>query len=587
MKRIRISKLVIFTTIMGSFCFLQSCGDSFLVNEPPGTASEGTMTTSTGIESLLIGAYDLLNGNGNFGAAMATDWTYGSGASDDTYKGTTFGDQSAFNAVERYNVNPSNPYMDERWRDAYDGVSRANEVLSRLASIQESDEPIEDGRAAEIEAEAKFLRAWYHFKATIIFQNIPYIKTEEELGETAPAEVPNDSEGWDDIEADLQFAIDNLGPEPPQGDVGRVDMYAAMAVKAKAHMFQNEQSEAQPILDEIIDSGNFELVSNYDDNFRQDTENNAESIFEIQASSASGSESNLLVGGPAAHQAGPAGVGWGFFQPSQNLFEAYQTTPEGLPVLDKEDRDALANDMGIESDEEFVPTDHELDPRVDWTIARRGVDFMGFGIHVGADWIRAQSNGGPYMTKKFFYLEEFSGNAADGGFDSPRNFRAVRYSHVLLWRAEIHVENGELEEARQLVNQIRNRAKNSDYVMGRVTDYTLGSQPAESDIDWDQPAANYTVEPYPAGHPAFASQTEARKAVRLEHRLEFATEGQRFFQLRRWGIADEVLNDYITEDSEFRNFMQGASYNADQDDYWPLPQSQLDIQESLSQDPAY
>lgn len=589
MKRIiiRRSKLVLLTTIIGSFVFLQSCGDSFLVNEPPGEASGPTMETSKGIESLLIGAYDLLIGNSVFGGVLGTDWTYGSAASDDTYKGTTFGDQSSFNDVERYETNPSNPYMGGRWADTYEGIARANEVLSRLANVQESDEPIAESRAAEIEAEAKFLRAWYHFKATMIFQNIPYIKTQEELGDTAPTEVPNDSEGWDDIEADLQVAIDNLGPEPPQGDVGRVDMYAAMAAKAKAHMFQNELSEAQPILDDIINSGAFELVNNYNNNFRQDTENNAESIFEIQATAEQGVDNHLLVGGPAAHQAGPAGVGWGFFQPSQNLFEAFQTTQDGLPVLDKEEREPLEHDMGVASSEEFVPTDHELDPRVDYTIARRGVDFNGFGIHAGNNWIRAQSNGGPYMTKKFFYLEEFSGNAAGGGFDSPRNFRAIRYSHVLLWRAEIHVENGELEEARQLVNQIRNRAKNSDYVMGRVTDYTLDSQPAEGDIDWDQPAANYEVEPYPAGHPAFASQEEARKAVRLEHRLEFATEGQRFFQLRRWGIADDVLNDFIEEDSEFRNFMDGASYNPEEDDYWPLPQDQLDIQDALTQDPAY
>ncbi|MDZ7719479.1 MAG: hypothetical protein U5K72_11745 [Balneolaceae bacterium] len=71
-----------------------------------------------------------------------------------------------------------------------------------------------------------------------------------------------------------------------------------------------------------------------------------------------GVENHLLLGGPAAHQAGPAGVGWGFYQPSQNLFEAFQTTENGLPVLDVEDRDPLANDMGLGSAEEFVPTDH-------------------------------------------------------------------------------------------------------------------------------------------------------------------------------------------------------------------------------------
>lgn len=84
-----------------------------------------------------------------------------------------------------------------------------------------------------------------------------------------------------------------------------------------------------------------------------------------------------------------------------------------------------------------------------------------------------------------------------------------------------------------------------------------------------------------------SEQENARKAVRLEHRLEFATEGLRFFQLRRWGIDDQVLNDYIASDSQFRTFLQGAAYEPEKDDYWPLPQSQLDIQPSLTQDPAY
>lgn len=588
MKLIRIRKLILLTTLMGFVAFLNSCKDNFLVNEPPGSASESVMTTSTGVESLLIGAYDMLTGDGYFGGAMATDWTYGSGASDDTYKGTTFGDQSSFNQVERYNTNPANPYMAGRWRDSYNGVSRANDVLTNLRKAQESNDPIAEERAKEIEGEAKFLRAWFHFKATLVFEKIPYIKTAEELGDVAPEKVPNDSEGWDGIEADLQFAIDNLPEESPKGQPGRADKWAALALKAKAHMYQNEFDQAKPLLDQIIDSGQFELVDNYFDNYRQDTENNVESIFEIQASVQTGVQNNIIMAGPASHQKGPAGVGWGFFQPSQDLFEAFQTTEDGLPVLEKADRDPLANDMGMGSDEEFVPTDHELDPRVDWTIARRGVDYLGWGIHPGEAWIRAQSNGGPYMTKKFFYLQEFSDNTADGGFDNPRNFRAIRYGHVLLWRAEIAVEDGNLEYARELVNMIRNRAKNSDYVMGRVTDYTLDSQPAEEDINRDEPAANYEVEPYPVGSAAFSSQENARKAVRLEHRLEFATEGLRFFQLRRWGIADRVLNNYIQSDSQFRNFMQGASYDPQRDDYWPIPQSQIDIQSDvLTQDESY
>ena len=227
----------------------------------------------------------------------------------------------------------------------------------------------------EIEAEAKFLRAWFHFKATRVFWKIPYIKTQVELGETLPEEIPNDTEGWDDIEADLQYAIDNLPETSPMDEVGRATKYAAMAVKAHAHMYQNEMGDAKTLLDAIINSGNYSLVDNYYDNYDMTTENNEESIFEIQAATSGSNHSALVLAGPCMHQAGPAGLGWGFYQPSQNLFEAFQVTEDGLPVLDVTARENLVSDMGIASNAAFTPTDHLLDPRVDWTISRRGVDF--------------------------------------------------------------------------------------------------------------------------------------------------------------------------------------------------------------------
>jgi len=161
-----------------------------------------------------------------------------------------------------------------------------------------------------------------------------------------------------------------------------------------------------------------------------------------------------------------------------------------------------------------------------------------------------------------------------------------RLTNILLWRAETAVEENDLELARSLVNSVRERAGNSTPVMGLcLSDSDLGANPV---VDWTKPAANYKIEPYPAGHPAFASQTEARKAVRMEIRLEFATEGHRFFDLRRWGIDDEVLNDYIARDQKFRYTMRGAVYDPEEDDYWPLPPSQIEMQKGvLKQDPAY
>lgn len=584
----RIFNFILIATLTGSLMVMFSCSEEFLVKEPPGSAAGSVMETPEGVEALLIGAYSTLQGRSRFGGAMGTDWTYGSGASDDAYKGTSAGDQSNFNIVERYESLPSNAYMRDRWRDCYDGVSRTNSVLVFLWATQEGDNPIEASRATQIEAEAKFLRAWFHFKANRVFEKIPYILTHNELGEEMlPEEIPNDSEGWDEIEADLQFAIDNL-PEvgPPLDEVGRATKYAAMAVKAHVYMCQNKLDQAKPLLDGVI-GGPFSLVDNYYDNYDMTTENNAESIFELQAATSGSSHSAMMVAGPSMHQSGPAGLGWGFNQPSQNLFEAFQVTDEGLPVLDVADRATLENDMGIASSEEFHPTDHLLDPRVDWTISRRGIDFLGWGVCEGASWIRQQDNGGPYMQKKFMHKNENSSlNAYGRGFDNGRNFRAYRLAHILLWKAEIAIEDNQLNEARLLVNQVRERAKGSEKYMGLVTTYKFdGSAPVE--VDWTKPAANYKIEPYPAGAVAFSTQENARKAVRLELRLEFAMEGQRFFDLRRWGIDNEVLNAFIAEDSKFRTFMSGAIYNPEQDDYWPLPQDQLDIQDVLEQDPAY
>ncbi len=177
-KKINLLFTVLFIT---SLLMTYSCSEDFLTKEPPGVASASQMNTKDGVEALLISTYQATKDTGRFGAAMGTDWTYASGASDDAYKGTSAGDQSAYNEVERYEALPSNPYMRERWRDSYNGVARSNVVLEALWATQKTAAPIDDTRAKQIEAEAKFLRAWFHFEANKVFENIPYIKTVTEL----------------------------------------------------------------------------------------------------------------------------------------------------------------------------------------------------------------------------------------------------------------------------------------------------------------------------------------------------------------------------------------------------------------------
>lgn len=584
----RIIKLLSITVLLGSLLMIYSCSEEFLTKEPPGVAAGSVMQTPDGVEALLVAAYERIQGQDMFGGCLASEWTYSGGCSDDAYKGTSAGDQSNFNLLERYEALPNNPYLKARWADAYDGVARANVVLEFLWSVQAGTNKLPDARAKQIEGEAKFLRAWFHMELNRIFEKIPYILTQTELGDVKPEEVPNTDAAWDKIEADLQFAIDNLPTTKIKGEVGRIDKYIAQAVKAYAHLSQKEYALAKPLLDAVIAKPGLVLVPNIEYNYDMTHENNSESIFELECSTTASHASNVMGSGCNFCQKGAASCGgWGFYQPSQNLFEAFQTTAAGLPVLDVAARDPLVSDMGKAGSDVFVPTNHLLDPRVDFIIARRGVDYLGWGIFPGSDWIREPANGGPYMSKIFMHRkDEQALNLNGSGFSNGKNYRIIRLANVLLWRAECAVEDNQLDVAMGLVNQVRNRAKASPTVMGLCTSYSnLLTNPT---VNYALPAANYKIEPFPVGSPAFATQTEARKAVQNEIRLEFATGPWRFFDLRRWGILATTLQAYIAQDITFRVFMQGATFNATQDDYWPLPQDQIDLQKGvLVQDASY
>jgi len=560
-----------------------SCSEDFLDTQPKGRASENVMSSKKGVEALLVAAYDPLNGTGS--RKPGWDMFVGSMMSDNCMWGGEYADR----LIEVYALHPNEGYtVIGKWQAKYDGVARANDVIRFLRANQKGDdkEKIAANRAIEIEAEAKFLRAHYHFSLQRAYWQIPYIKTSEEMDGMDPTEVPNDKPAWDDIEKDFQFAIDNLPEDPPLNEVGRATKWAAIVAKAHAHMDQMELDQAKPLLNAIIASNRFSLVDKYNDNFESDTEHNEESIFEFEGCiGPSNGDNAIWEPWQILFQKGPLAGGWGQFQPTINLFNAFQTDSDGLPILNVEERDSLGHDNGVESYEEFIPTNHPIDPRVDHIITRRGIPYKDYGLIMeGKSWIREQDNGGPFMTKKLLGSSwEATGSR---GRRNPRNFRFYRYSRVLLWRAEIHVEDREFEKARQLVNMIRKRAKN-EIVMGKCYTYTFDGRPVE--INWDEPAANYKVEPYPENHEAFSSLEMARKAVRYEHRVEFATEGYRFFQLRRWGIDDEVLNNFIKDDlkNRARTRLQGVTYDPVQDDYIPLPQPQLDIQPVLQQDPDW
>ena len=305
----------------------------------------------------------------------------------------------------------------------------------------------------------------------------------------------------------------------------------------------------------------------------------------------------------AADQAADAGMGlahpyaspWGccrFYQPSQNLVNAYRTDVNGLPLLDTFNDVDVKNDQGVKIDETYVPSIVPLDPRLDHTVGRRGILYIDFKAH-NLDFIRDQTYAGPYSPKKHIASKAFTG-VSGWGVLSANNYRIIRYGHILLWLAECEVELGGLEKARALVNQIRTRAANPAGFVQKIIPgdvktnrdgFTLVNDAAGKPV----PAGNYIIKNYTA---PWTDAATARKAVRFETRLEFAMEGHRFFDLQRWGISADVLNKYTAVEGNKRTYLKGVTFTKGKNEFYPIPQEAIDRSAlngvpTLVQDPAY
>jgi len=563
----------IFVLVAGIILLFFAIKNNFFEKDPQKTFSETALTNTSGLESLLIEAYaamDKLEGgvDGKTGQFMVPNWLWGDVYSDDAYKGMGEKEEQQLNAIEGYEQKAGNAYLLATWRSIYNAVSSANEVLRGLASAVEKG-TVEKAIAAQIEAEARFLRGYYHFQAIKIWGNVPYLKEDSEDASTT-----NPAPPWEELEADFEFARKTLPDAQRMGQQGRPTKWAAAAFLAKVHLFQRDYSSALPILNQIIASGKFSLMPNYHDNFRT-SDNNVESLFQIQVSNGTTSQTGEKEAygkiQNVSYSQGPSQC-CGFHQPSQNLVNAFKTK-NGLPMLDNFNDSDVKNDEGLAASDPFAEYSGTLDPRLDYTVGRRGIPYLDWGDHPGVSWIRDQAYAGPYSPKKNdFYLASEGENASPSGWTpgSAKNyFSVVRYADVLLWAAEAEVEVGSLEKARAHVNKVRERAANPDYWV-KNEDGTN--------------AANYQIKIYER---PWSDKEFARKAVRFERRLELGMEGHRFFDLVRWGIAKETLNAYLAVESQKRTYLRRAFFK-DFNLRHPIPQQALDFSKgALIQNPGY
>ena len=553
-----IKKIILLSFVV----LIASCSEDFLEKKPYGELDDEQIVQEENLESLIIGAYSILNGQidnaSNAFNSPASNWSFGDVVSDDAYKGGGgTGDQNNIHLMEIFNTNPAIIDIDRKWKALYEGVRRSNIAIRKLAESEDISEEMRQQRTAEM----RFLRGHFYFELKKIYNRIPYL--DENATSISDYEVSNtelsENELWEKILEDFNAAY-NVLPEQ-QSQKGRPNKYAARAYMAKVYLYQGKWSQVIEASDEVINSGIYSLMDNFQDVFLPENENGPEIVFSIQQSINDGTPLSYSgsIGDRLLPPGGPRYPGYGFLRPTQNLVNAFETDSNGLPT---DDNDALT-------------LSDNADPRIDVALGRPGVPYKDLGILYQADWARDLATYGPFGPKKRVLSANSQFYLPTWPYVNALNYHVIRYADVLLWKAEASIETGDLETGRGIINQIRRRVRDGDKVMN---------------LDGTDTAANYSIDVYPP----FTNYDEAIKALRKERRLEFAHEGHRFFDLVRWGIADEVINNYISEEQSITPYLNGAQFQEGTHEYFPIPQSQIDLGGSdengnklITQNPGY
>lgn len=551
-------KLITKILVTGLLVFISSCSDDFLDLQPENVISEENLTT----EQLVVAAYSSLDYRFNTGEFRdhwpfdhaPSNWAFSDIRSGDAYKGgggTGDNPGGGMHGLEIHQVFPSSENVYNLWRALYFAIFRVNNAL--VALNRDSGAENRDVRIGEM----KVLRAHFYFELMKNFGSFVYIDENTPVDQITS--IPNSFDEptlWGYIESDLSDAIAVL-PQS-QSELGRANKLVAYAYMAKAKLFQKQWSEVIKNADFVL-AGNYRLVGDLEKLYSIPGYGNVENVFAIQYSINDGSEfGNLNFGdllnspdSPSDDINHPYLNGDDFHKPTQNIVNAFKVNSDGLPLLD------TYNNSDLDPRDVTTP----VDPRLDHSIGRPGIKWKSWEAQPMQDnWNRDIATYGYYVRKKN-QIDPNSSERPSAGFPWAKgalDHPLIKISDVMLWKAEASIELRDVATGIALINQIRNRAKNSPYVVDFVNN--------------NQNAANYQIGLYPSG----LSQAEAIKALRMERRLELHNEGHHFYDLVRWGIAEPWINDYMLNESAKRSYYSGASFTANRDEYLPIPQIEID-----------
>ena len=546
-----------------------SC-DSFIEVEPEGVIDEQLAMENP--DKMVTAAYAML---GDCWYTYPFNlWPYGDVASDDCLKGGSGTTDTGYHPMEIWSTLTSTPgEFDELWYRLYCAISRCNRALVSVAEYGEGTLGAET--AKQRDAEVRFLRAHFYFKLVTMFRQIPWID-EEVYKNNAQEQTRNDEFTYEQlfqkIIDDFKVAYDVLPAE--QKDGGRVNKIAAASYLAKcyltlawgdgyeatngvSHINQQYMNKVVEYTD-VVKSSKYGYLEDFGDIFLPEYKNSKESIFAVQCSDYKDDNTTFGRANWSNMLNGCWGIwscGWDFHKPSQNLVSAFKTK-DGLPDFDNFDKT-------IDYPVNGVPTAQKWDPRLFHTVGMPTFPYK----YEEAYTLTKDNSRTPNTYGYYTSLKEVPQRSKGETYNSPwqafdMNDYVFRYSDVMLMRAEALIETGKLEEARSIINDIRQRAKNS---VAKHIQYA---------------ADQCEIALYPDTY--FKDKETARKCLQWERRLELAMENGRYFDLRRWGIASKTLNAYFeTEKNDvydgqtYAQYLKDAHYTPGKNEFYPVPYNQL------------
>lgn len=495
------------TLLLGSIFVLglNSCSDSYLDDAKSYSIdSENYFNSEADYNQALIAAYDLLQ-------STYINVLMGEIASDNTLcGGESATDVIGFQQIDDMTHSAVNSNLKNLWDWMFAGVNRANYIL------EFQDKTDFEGKNVII-GEARFLRAYYHFELVKWFGGVPIKPNARfQLGDEKSIPRASVSEVYALIEEDLKYAVANLEYTAPQ--LGRATKGSAQALLGKAYLYQDKFSDAATVLEDLIANGPYNLVADYANIFENSEENGVESVFEVQYTDVEGagfdclqcSEGNVAVGfNGIRNYNGPLfDSGFSFNVPTPVVYNLFSDddTRKNVSILNI---DAWAEETGA-------------------TFAT-GYEHTGF-----------------YNRK--YIARKGDLNTGDQNLTNPNNYRAIRFSDVLLMAAEA-LNRGSISDARaqEYTNRVIARAYGND--------------------------AKNTA----------ATGSDLTEEIYMQRRLELVGEGHRFFDLVRTGRAASEFKCYNADTQE-----ETPCFQAGKHELFPIPLEEIQFSDgNWTQNPGY